>query len=131
MNEIDDLKELSKYIDGINKNINEIDIEIKKKSTKTFTSENKKLKENETKEYYEDINSPIFGKNKYNELNSNNENIDNNNNSIIKEKNYSIKSSTISPEIIREVKDIIDKTNQDILSKKLLWNSERMKKMII
>ena len=31
MNEIDDLKELSKYIDGINKNINEIDIEIKKK----------------------------------------------------------------------------------------------------
>ena len=128
MNEIDDLKELSKYIDGINKNINEIDIEIKKKSTKTFTSENKKLKENETKEYYEDINSPIFGKKKYNELNSNNENIDNNNNSIIKEKNYSIKSSTISPEIIREVKDIIDKTNQDILSKKLLWNSERIKK---
>ena len=31
MNEINDLKELSKYIDGINKNINEIDIEIKKK----------------------------------------------------------------------------------------------------
>ena len=125
MNEINDLKELSKYIDGINKNINEIDIEIKKKKTKTFSLENKKINENETKEKYEDINSPIFGKTKYNEIYSNNENIDNN--STIKEKIHSIKSSSISPEIIREVKDIIDKTSQDILSKKLLWNSETNK----
>jgi hypothetical protein len=31
MNEINELKELSKNIEGINKNINEIDKEIKKK----------------------------------------------------------------------------------------------------
>ena len=125
MNEIDDLKALSKYIDGINKNINEIDIEIKKKSTKTFSSDNKKIIENETKEKYEDINSPIFGKSKCNEIYINNENIDSN--STIKEKIHTIKSSSISPEIIREVKDIIDKTSQDISSKKLLWNTESNK----
>ena len=47
LNEVNDLKELSKFIDGINKNINEIDNEIKKKSSKQIDNK-KSIKENKT-----------------------------------------------------------------------------------
>ena len=126
LNEVNDLKELSKFIDGINKNINEIDNEIKKKSSKQIDNK-KSIKENKTKEIYGQTKTPVLLKSNYNNYFSDNEPFDNNNLSEKENKFHSNKSSTISPEIIRNLKEIIDKTSQDILNKKQLWNNESNK----